>query len=76
MQHAMNSLYTACMLRFYSNPFHSLKLLSKGAFIIYDQGGVEESTRESGKILVPPKNADQILVPPPLNHRPDFNTPP
>ncbi len=28
--------------------------------------GVEELTRESGKILVPPpKKADQILVPPP-----------
>ena len=28
--------------------------------------GVEELTREAGKILVPPpKNADQILVPPP-----------
>ena len=28
-------------------------------------GGMEELTRESGKILVPPKNVDQILVPPP-----------
>ena len=29
------------------------------------KGGVEELTREVDKILVPPKNAKQILVPPP-----------
>ncbi len=35
--------------------------------------GVEKLTLEAGKMLVPPKNANQILFPPPLKCQPHFN---